>query len=232
MPEFGSLFSGAGLFDLALESSGLGSSAWHVETSEYCRKILSQHWPDVPNFEDVRDVGAHNLKPVPIIVGGFPCQNISSANVKTRAGLAGEKSGLWSEFRRIVSELRPRIVIVENAGNWKAWIQDVRWDLHREGYASLPIRLRAHHFGAPHGRDRCFVIADADGEGESLFAVYAKMARIFEVSGRVWDGRFPGSGSIRVGNGDSNRMDRLRAVGNGVDFRVGKFVGEVVKCLF
>lgn len=107
----GSLFSGIGGLELGLERAGM-RTVWQVEQNEYCRKVLAKHWPDVQRFIDVREVGAHNLPPVDLICGGFPCQDISNAG--TMEGLAGERSGLWSEYARIVRELRPRYVVVEN----------------------------------------------------------------------------------------------------------------------
>jgi site-specific DNA-cytosine methylase len=108
---FGSLFAGIGGMDLGLERAGL-TCRWQVEIDPYCRKVLAKHWPDVPKLEDVRDAGAHNLQPVGLIAGGFPCQDISNAG--KRAGIDGERSGLWSEYARIIRELRPRYVLVEN----------------------------------------------------------------------------------------------------------------------
>src|SRR5690606_28720166 len=97
-----------------------------------------RHWPDARRFDDVRTVGAHNLAPVDLICGGFPCQDISVAG--KGAGLDGERSGLWVEFARIVRELRPRFVVVENVpallargfgrvlGDLAACGYDAEWD--------------------------------------------------------------------------------------------------------
>src|SRR5688572_14262480 len=109
--RFGSLFAGIGGIDLGLERAGM-KCAWQVELDPFCRRVLAKHWPDVARYEDVREVGAHNLEPVDLIAGGFPCQDISNAG--KRAGIDGERSGLWSEYARIVRELRPRYVLVEN----------------------------------------------------------------------------------------------------------------------
>lgn len=115
---------------------------------------------------------------VDVIAGGFPCQNLSSANVKTRDGLNGEKSGLWRQFRRVVDELRPARVVVENVANWRDWVPSVRRDLWRIGYASLPIQLCPSQFGAFHRRPRVFVVANANGESESLSAINAEVASL------------------------------------------------------
>jgi DNA (cytosine-5)-methyltransferase 1 len=86
-PTVGSLFAGIGGFDLAFEREGY-DVAWQVEIDSYCQRVLEKHWPDVPRYDDVRDCGLHNLEPVDVIAGGFPCQDISSAG--NMEGLAGE----------------------------------------------------------------------------------------------------------------------------------------------
>jgi len=95
------------------------------------------------------------------LVGGFPCQDLSSAG--KRVGLTGERSGLYKEFMRLVGELRPRGVVVENVHHsWRQWVPVVRRALFSDGYASLPIRVRASDFGAWHERSRVFVVAHVD----------------------------------------------------------------------
>jgi len=107
----GSLFSGIGGFDLGFERNGI-ETVWQVEKDKNCQQILGQHWPDVERLEDVRECGRHNLSPVDIISGGFPCQDLSVAG--RREGLAGDRSGLWFEFARIIEEMAPQWVVVEN----------------------------------------------------------------------------------------------------------------------
>ena len=92
------LFSGIGGFSLGLERAGFETVAF-CEIEEYPRKVLKKHWPDVPIYEDVRDVTAERLRAdgifPDVITGGFPCQDISLAG--KQAGIDGERSGLWSE---------------------------------------------------------------------------------------------------------------------------------------
>lgn len=107
----GSLFSGIGGFDLAFERAGC-EIAWQVEIDDKAGAVLQKHWPNGKRLSDVKEVGKANLEPVDIITGGFPCQDLSVAG--KRKGLAGERSGLWFEFHRIVSELTPRWVVIEN----------------------------------------------------------------------------------------------------------------------
>lgn len=158
MMTVGSLFSGIGGLELGLEWAGLGPVLWQVESEPKCRAVLAAHWPEVVRHEDVRGVGRANLVPVDLICGGFPCQDVSSAG--KRAGLAGARSGLWFEFRRVVDELRPAWVVVENvASGASRWVDAVRESLEQLGYASLPVPIAASDCGAPHERARVFIVA-------------------------------------------------------------------------
>lgn len=100
----GSLFDGIGAFSLAFMRAGF-DLRWTVELDRECRRVTAARFPGVKQYEDVRDVGKHNLEPVDVVVGGFPCQDFSVAG--RRAGLAGERSGLWWEFRRVLAEITP-----------------------------------------------------------------------------------------------------------------------------
>ena len=154
---FGSLFSGIGGLDLACESVGW-RCAWQVEIDPFCRAVLAKHWPDVERYDDVRDVGADRLMAVDVIVGGFPCQDVSVAG--SRRGVApGTRSGLWFDFLRIVQELGPRGVIVENVGGLAGRDLDtVATGLHGAGYAVEVSRVAAADVGAPHYRQRIWIV--------------------------------------------------------------------------
>lgn len=161
MLRFGSLFSGIGGCDLGLERAGM-KAVWQVEIDEYASRVLQKHWPEVARFTDVRDCGASNLEPVDLIVGGFPCQDISNAG--RRVGIEGHRSGLWGEFARIIRELRPRFVIVENVAALLArGLERVLGDLAACGYDAEWDCLPASAFGAPHRRDRVFLVAYPNG---------------------------------------------------------------------
>ena len=163
----GSLFSGIGLFELGLLWSGLVSDvAWQVEIDPYCRSVLARHYPNTDrSVEDVRLANASNILPVDVICGGFPCQDVSGAG--KGAGLAGERSGLWYEYLRIVGELRPRIAIVENvASGKKRWLCEVRSDLHALGYRTRALQISAADVGLPHRRERIFVVAYTERQGQ------------------------------------------------------------------
>jgi DNA (cytosine-5)-methyltransferase 1 len=161
--RIGSLFSGIGLLELGLEVAGVGHVVFQVESDPFCRLILAKHWPRARRYEDVCDVGCHNLPCVDVLCGGFPCQGLSVAG--KRRGLADPRSGLWREFARIVEETRPRYVVVENVPGLVAnGLDQVVGDLERAGYVVEGRILAASDVGAPHRRERLFLLAYADGE--------------------------------------------------------------------
>lgn len=165
--RIGSLFSGVGGLDLGLEQSGLGETVFQVERDPYCRAVLARHWPNALRFNDVCTVGAAVLPPIDLLCGGFPCTDVSSAGKRKGLGTRAEptRSGLWFEFDRLIGELSPRWVVIENvASGGKNWLPIVRGDLWTRGYASLPIRLLASDVGARHRRARVFVLASRDHE--------------------------------------------------------------------
>jgi DNA (cytosine-5)-methyltransferase 1 len=169
--RIGSLFSGIGGLELGLELSGVGETLWQVEINPFCRTVLAQHWPDVDRFDDVKDAHAvthgGRLKPIDLLCGGFPCQDISGSG--KGAGLTGERSGLWSEFARLTEELRPRWVVVENvASGANKWITQVMRALEDLGYGCLPCPIAAEDVGAPHERSRFFIVAYAPDQSHSL----------------------------------------------------------------
>ena len=179
----GSLFSGIGGFDLGFERAGMRVS-WQVELDPYCRAVLARHFPDAARFEDVQEVSAASLDPVDLICGGFPCQDLSSAG--RGAGIDGARSGLWSEFARIVRELRPRYVVVENVpalltGKGKRWergpIGRVLGDLAEARYDAEWACLSAREFGAPHLRKRVWIVAYPARDAEAGAAAESRPER-------------------------------------------------------
>ena len=162
--KIGSLFSGIGGLDLGLEWAGVGHTVWQVERDPFCRSVLERHWPNAKRFDDVRTVGAHNLEPADVICGGFPCQDISYAG--KGLGLSGERSELWYEFARIVGEMGPRFVVVENvAALITRGIGDVLGTLSDLGYDAQWRTIRASDVGAPHRRERIFIVAHSHKHG-------------------------------------------------------------------
>lgn len=157
LKTIGSLFSGIGGLELGLEWAGCGKTIWQVEQDEHARRVLEKHWPQAKRHKDVRLVGRSNLDPVDIVCGGFPCQDLSFAG--KGAGLSGARSGLWKEFVRIIRELRPKFVVVENVPALAVrGFGVVLGDLAKCGYDALWTSVSASDVGAPHRRERLFVV--------------------------------------------------------------------------
>lgn len=180
---YGSLFSGIGGTDLGLERAGL-ECAWQVELDPWRRYFLELHFPGVPKYEDVRKVGTE-LASVDLIVGGFPCQDVSQAGTRTE-GIRGSRSGLWTEMARVVALLRPEYVLVENVtGLSSQGIDVVLGSLAASGYDAQWTCLGAAHFGAPHLRRRVFILANRPGSPNPLqLAVRDAGRRIGKVGDR------------------------------------------------
>jgi DNA (cytosine-5)-methyltransferase 1 len=162
MLTFGSLFAGIGGMDLGLERAGFKCS-WQVEIDPYARRVLEKHWPDVRRHDDVRTFPPdRDGWAVDLVCGGFPCQDISVAG--KGAGIDGERSGLWSQLLRIVCLLRPRFVVVENvAALLDRGMGRVLGDLAEGGFDAEWQVLPASAFGAPHQRERVFLVAYPSG---------------------------------------------------------------------
>jgi len=156
-PTMGELFAGIGGFSLGFERAGF-DVAWQGEIEPFCRRVLAKNFPKAERYNDVRESGSHNLKPVDVICGGFPCQDISYAG--KQAGISGARSGLWSEYARIISELRPKFIVVENVSALlNAGMGRVVGDLAAIGYDAEWDCIPACAFGAPHRRDRLWIVA-------------------------------------------------------------------------
>ena len=160
------LFAGIGGFSLGLERTGGFETVAFCEIDTYAGKVLKKHWPDVPLFTDINELTNERLKEADIypdvITGGFPCQDLSVAG--KQAGIDGERSGLWGEFARLIGEVRPRYAIVENVpallcGDRGRWFGRVLGDLAQIGYDAEWHCIPASHLGAPHQRDRVWIVA-------------------------------------------------------------------------
>jgi DNA (cytosine-5)-methyltransferase 1 len=164
------LFSGIGGFSLGLERAGMTTVAF-CEIEPYCRAVLKKHWPHVPCYDDVKKLSADTLRrdgiAVDLICGGFPCQGISSAGL--RAGLQDERSGLWSEYARLISEIRPYFVVVENVDDLlHRGLGTVLGDLAEIGYDAEWHCIPAAAVGADNIRDRIWIIAYPNGSGAQI----------------------------------------------------------------
>jgi len=155
--KHGSLFSGIGGIDLGFEMAGI-ETVWNCEIDEWCRDLLKKRFPGATQYDNVETIGKHNLKPVDIISGGFPCQDISVAG--KGEGLDGKRSGLWFEMYRIISELLPRFALIENVQLLtKRGGTRVLSDLAEIGYDAEWQIISAASVGARHLRKRLWIIA-------------------------------------------------------------------------
>jgi DNA (cytosine-5)-methyltransferase 1 len=273
------LFSGIGGFSLGLERAGMRTVAF-CERDEFCQSVLRKHWPGVPVFDDVCTLtadtlsdaiginggsgwtggsdtgGARQSQPerslqIDVICGGFPCQDISLAG--KGAGIDGDRSGLWREFARLIGEIRPRYVIVENvAALLGRGIERVLGDLAALGYDAEWHCIPASAVGAPHRRDRVWIIAYPHRDGEHAGAVDAEVAGASQLGGDAdiqglafregiaghigeelkaafgADWWLPEPDVGRVAHGVPARVDRLRALGNAVVPQIPEIIGRAI----
>jgi DNA (cytosine-5)-methyltransferase 1 len=159
--KIGSLFSGIGGLDLAVESVTRGRVVWQAETDPYAAAVLARRWPGVPNLGDVTDIV--DPPAVDVLCGGFPCQDISVAG--KRAGIGGDQSGLWKDFARIIRNVGPRVVFVENVAALAVrGLGVVLGDLAGLGFNAEWGCVSACDVGATHRRRRMWILADRDRE--------------------------------------------------------------------
>jgi DNA (cytosine-5)-methyltransferase 1 len=204
---FGSLFAGIGGFDLGFERAGM-ECKWQVELDDHSTKVLEKHWPQVHRERDIRTVGKHNLETVDVICGGFPCQDISYAGLG--AGLDGERSGLFFEAIRVVRELQPRVVVLENvAALLTRGLDRVLGTLAEIGFDAEWHCIPAAYVGAPHIRDRVFVLAYAKSIGDTQRGQSSSRAHDTRAGGSK---RFNVDGSVcrerTMANTDSERLEK------------------------
>ena len=151
----GSLFSGIGGFELGAEWAGI-ETLWNCEIEPFQRSVLKRHFPNTIQYEDIKRLS--NPGYVDIVSGGFPCQDISVAG--KREGINGRRSGLWGEMFRIVREVRPKYVIVENSPALVvSGLERVLCDLSQIGYDAEWQCISNIAFGYPHKRERLYLIA-------------------------------------------------------------------------
>ena len=248
MKQVLSLFAGIGGFDLGLERTGGFKTVAFCEIDPFCQRVLAKHWPEVPCYDDVRTLTADRLAAdgiaVDVIVGGFPCQDISEAHVHGR-GLDGERSGLWFEFERLIGEIRPRFVIVENvAALLNRGLDRVLGALAEIGLDAEWHCIPAAAVGAPHERDRIWIIAYASaGERRPLIGACDRVAwadaipQWQEGAGRseglleaAWgaDAVMVADALSRMDDGVRVRMDGFNACANAVVPQIPEMIGRAI----
>jgi DNA (cytosine-5)-methyltransferase 1 len=188
-----------------------------VEHDAYAASVLIARQNDgsLPPFPIWDDVCTFDGRPwrgrVDVVAGGFPCQDISSAG--KGAGIDGQRSGLWREMARIVGEVRPRYVFVENSPMLvRRGLAVVLGDLAALGYDARWGVLGAHDVGAPHKRDRIWIVADADKQRAQVSAAGEQPTKQVPERASWWETE---PGVDRVVDGVARRLDRLRCIGNG-----------------
>lgn len=194
------LFSGIGGFSLGLARAGMQTVAF-CEIDPWCRRVLARHWPGVPAYDDVQTLTAERLVRdgigrIDVICGGFPCQDISLAG--SGRGLGGERSGLWREFARLIGEVRPGVAIVENVGALRGrGLATVLGDLAEIGYDALWNVVPAVAIGAPHIRDRAWIVAVSSADADRVGREQQRQPQHGELQGA--------SGPVSHGLGASGR---------------------------
>lgn len=248
----GSLFSGIGGFELGAEWAGIPTK-WNCDINEWNRNLLKHRFPNTKQYEDIREL--KNPEKVSIISGGFPCQDISGANTKAK-GIKGHRSGLWGEMFRIVGEVRPEYVIIENSPNLAfRGLERVLCDLSEIGYDAEWQCLSATTFGFKHKRERIYLIAYpnthskfSDRMGNIFVNVQGyqdpkKWSQIrsefsLDIKGMVFKENKRGNKRqdivaepLLCGDTDGipERMDRLAGLGNAIVPFIGFYLFECIK---
>ncbi len=235
---FGSLFAGIGGFDLGFERAGM-RCVWQCEIDDYATKVLEKHWPNVHRERDIRECGKHNLERVDVICGGFPCQDISNANVNA-VGITGKRSGLWFEYERIIRELQPRMVVIENVKELSfRGLDRVLGGIASIGFDAEWQTISCWPFGSHHKRKRLYIVAYRPNSnrfrwqrGPYTIKQAWSNAQFTGLVRRVLRASVSAGKHERVSDGIRNRVDRLRCLGNAVVPQVAEYIGrQVVEAL-
>lgn len=245
------LFAGIGGFTLGMEKTGLYETVAFCEWDEKCQQVLNKHWPKTFCFGDIKNLihleggilhddlnGPTVFTGVDVITGGFPCQDISDAN-QNSVGIGGERSGHWKHYARLIDEIKPKGVIIENVSALRRkGLGTVLQDLHQIGYDAEWHCITASHFGACHQRDRIWILAYRNGKG-------GERLEPFQYPSQIGQGGWGGKEGLQqvydspFGRSDSwpepllrrtdvrlpRRLDRLKQVGNSVYWPIVEQLG-------
>ena len=233
------LFSGIGGFSLGLERTGGFKTVAFCEIEEFPRRVLAKHWPNVPCFEDVRTLKGSDVEAIDVICGGFPCQDISTAGAQR--GMDGTRSGLWSEIARLVGEIRPHYVIVENVPNLLGgpsgepgrWFGRVLGDLAALRYDAEWHCIPACYVGAWHRRDRVWLVAYPGSFGGQQGIAKGPLLGQRDLHEQPQRGfaRWPGRSNLpksRICGGNDGVSQRLHAIGNAVVPQIPEIIGNAI----
>lgn len=234
------LFSGIGGFSVGLENAGLKTVAF-CEIDPFCRKILKKHWPNVPIYTDIKKLDYKKLKgdkigKIDVICGGFPCQDASAANPQGQ-GIHGERTGLWKEYKRLISEIQPCFVLIENVANLRRrGLGLVLRDLWSLGYDAEWHIVPATAVGAVHERKRIWIIAYHSG-----YRIYGCLSQPFSRQPSFsWLKDVGGIKDLReraalyspllcrANDGIPDWMDRLKSLGNAVIPSIPELLGNYI----
>lgn len=227
------LFSGIGGFSLGLERTGGFETVAFCEIEPFCRKVLAKHWPHVKQYHDVKTLTSEQLNKdgiaVDVICGGFPCQDISI--IKVGDGLDGDKSGLWHEYARLIGELRPRFVFVENVGVLTIrGLERILGHLAEMGMDAEWFCIPASAVGAPHRRERVWIVAYPDSIGcQDAPLGYEKIRLPERFATKAFRAPEPPEPPISgMDDGIPHRVDRNRALGNAVVPQIPELIGRAI----
>ena len=251
------LCSGIGGFSLGFQWAELSEPILFCELDEFCQKILKKHWPDVPIFNDVKELANDTNAFIPrprgrkrILTGGYPCQSFSQAG--KRLGWEDPRA-IWPYIFRIVQQERPNVCVFENvSGHISLGLDEVLHDLEGEGYTTRTFVLPAEACGASHRRDRLWIIArnmadtnskrgcsgqtggqDAEDAGQSSGSEKHGGRNTQRRLGGMVDGLSPWMDEPvdipRVASGQKNRTHRLKALGNAIVPQIAQRIGIAIK---
>lgn len=241
---FGSLFSGIGGIDLGLERAGM-ECRWQVESNAFCRKILAKHWPKVERYGDIKHFAICDFHTVDLLCGGFPCQPVSLAG---KGRVENDERWLWPEFYRVIGAIKPQYALLENVpGLLNRGMAGILQDLTEIGYDAEWDVISAAAFGAPHLRERLFLVAYPHGKRiKAVFGPDTRNGKTLEAKGREylrghqrshlagdWGGALPlenrklyKPGVPLLVDGFPEAVDEVTAYGNAVVPAVAEYIGR------
>lgn len=250
----GSLFSGIGGIELGFEREGFHTE-WFVEIDPYARAILAKRFKDAVIYGDITKINFREVLKVDIITGGFPCQDISKAG--KQEGITGSRSSLWKEYLRAIREIRPKYAFIENVSALaQSGLNVVLADIAGIGYDAEWYTLSAAEIGAPHQRERIFIIAYPHDDGQHRGQEFERpiqnnikwdvekivRERLRCQSGVIQNYEYDGTQRMeyseswelvplfcRVADGIPNRVDRIKCLGNAVVPQCAQVFARAIK---